>query len=94
MPFMAMCDLWDWKYYDVKLYGDVVLRIRRVKIVEWSPFREKLVIFWLCTMIVENLRCKFEKCWREYGSFVRVQFLPFAWIMFHKCVCDWIEVLM
>ena len=33
MPFMVMYDLWDWKYYNVKLYGDVVLIMVRVKMV-------------------------------------------------------------
>ena len=25
IPFVVMCDLWDWRYYDVKFYGDIVL---------------------------------------------------------------------
>ena len=34
MPFMAMCDLCDWKYCDVKLYGDIVLIMVRIIIIE------------------------------------------------------------
>ena len=30
MPFMARCDVWDWKCCDDKLYGGVVLRMVRI----------------------------------------------------------------
>ena len=59
MPFMVMYDLWDWKYYNVKLYGDVVLIMVRVKMVEWSPFggrmRYLLVVYNDC----KKLWCEF-----------------------------------
>ena len=38
MPFLAMCNLWCWKYNDVKVYGDVFLNMVRVEMVEWIPF--------------------------------------------------------
>lgn len=44
MPFMDMYDLWDGRYYDVKLYNDVVLEWR-VIMVEWSPFGENEISY-------------------------------------------------
>ena len=43
-PFMSMCDLWDWEYRYVKLYGDVVLIMVRIEMVEWSNFCGKWFI--------------------------------------------------
>ena len=34
MLFMARSDLWDWKCCDEKHYGDVVLRIVRIIMIE------------------------------------------------------------
>ncbi len=59
-PYMAMCHLLGLKYYDVKLYDDVVLSMVRIEMVEWSLFLGKWVILWLCTIIVEELRCKLK----------------------------------
>ena len=53
IPFMARCDLWDWKCCDEKLYGGVVLCMVRVRMIERSTFESKWVILWLCSMIVE-----------------------------------------
>ena len=33
-PFMAMCDLRDWKYCDEKIYGGIVLSIVRIIMME------------------------------------------------------------
>lgn len=40
MSFMNMCDLWGWKGYDAKFYGNLVRSMVRVKMIEWSPFAE------------------------------------------------------
>lgn len=45
IPYMAMCDLWDLKYYDEKLYGDVVVTMIIVTNVEWSPFLDKWISY-------------------------------------------------
>ena len=59
MSFIPRYDLWGLKYYDVKLYGDVVLSMVRVKMVEWSPFggrmRYLLVVYNDC----KKLWCEF-----------------------------------
>ena len=43
-PFMAMYELWGWKYCNEKLYGDVVLIMVRIEMVEWSNFCGKWFI--------------------------------------------------
>ena len=34
IPFMARCELWDWKCYDEKFCADVVLSIVRMIMIE------------------------------------------------------------
>ena len=50
MRFIAMCDLWDWKYYNVKLNGDVAASMVRVEMVAPISFWGKWVILCICTM--------------------------------------------
>ena len=33
-PFMGICDLRGWKYFDVKLYGDLFLSLVRIIMIE------------------------------------------------------------